>query len=198
MVNTDDQLHVDPLERLRQRRSAKWQTYPRDVVPLTVAEMDFALAPGRVRGTTRRRRTVGHGLRDARPRPRPGGGRLRRQALELERRPYVGHSRHRCGGRRSGTAPRCQPARGCSGHQPPGLPAVLRLGPRGWGPDCPKSRWSSATANRALDLDGLERAFAAHPAAYVLCNPQNPVGTVHSPEELEALVQTWRRSTGSC
>ena len=40
-----------------------------------------------------------------------------------------------------------------------------------------------------LDLDGLERAFAAHPAAYVLCNPQNPVGTVHSPEELEALVR---------
>lgn len=46
IVNTDDLLlHVDPLERLLQRRSAKWQTYPRDVLPLTVAEMDFALAP---------------------------------------------------------------------------------------------------------------------------------------------------------
>jgi hypothetical protein len=46
-VNTDDLLlHVDPLlERLLQRRSAKWQTHPRDVLPLTVAEMDFALAP---------------------------------------------------------------------------------------------------------------------------------------------------------
>ncbi|HEY0937419.1 MAG TPA: aminotransferase class I/II-fold pyridoxal phosphate-dependent enzyme, partial [Trebonia sp.] len=43
-----------------------------------------------------------------------------------------------------------------------------------------------------LDLDGLERAFAAHPAAYVLCNPHNPVGTVHSPEELEALVRLAR------
>jgi cystathionine beta-lyase len=37
-------LSVDPLEVLRQRRSAKWQTYPADVLPLTVAEMDFALA----------------------------------------------------------------------------------------------------------------------------------------------------------
>jgi bifunctional pyridoxal-dependent enzyme with beta-cystathionase and maltose regulon repressor activities len=37
-VNSDDQLHVDPLERLLQRRSAKWQTYPRDVLPLTVVE----------------------------------------------------------------------------------------------------------------------------------------------------------------
>jgi len=35
---------VDPLEVLRWRRSAKWQTYPADVLPLTVAEMDFALA----------------------------------------------------------------------------------------------------------------------------------------------------------
>ena len=45
-MNPDDLLlHVDPLERLLQRRSAKWQAYPRDVLPLTVAEMDFALAP---------------------------------------------------------------------------------------------------------------------------------------------------------
>lgn len=35
---------VDPIERLRLRRSAKWQTYPPDVLPLTVAEMDFELA----------------------------------------------------------------------------------------------------------------------------------------------------------
>ena len=35
---------MDPLDVLRKRRSAKWQTYPADVLPLTVAEMDFALA----------------------------------------------------------------------------------------------------------------------------------------------------------
>jgi cystathionine beta-lyase len=39
------ELPVDPLDALRRRRSAKWQTYPADVLPLTVAEMDFALAP---------------------------------------------------------------------------------------------------------------------------------------------------------
>jgi cystathionine beta-lyase len=38
------ELPVDPLDLLRKRRSAKWQTYPADVLPLTVAEMDFALA----------------------------------------------------------------------------------------------------------------------------------------------------------
>jgi len=38
-------LPVDGLAVLRQRRSAKWRVYPADVLPLTVAEMDFALAP---------------------------------------------------------------------------------------------------------------------------------------------------------
>src|ERR1700753_4062351 len=37
-------LPIDPVEQLRQRRSAKWQTYPRDVLPLPVAEMDVNLA----------------------------------------------------------------------------------------------------------------------------------------------------------
>ena len=33
-----------PLERLRRRRSAKWSTFPPDVLPAFVAEMDFPLA----------------------------------------------------------------------------------------------------------------------------------------------------------
>lgn len=37
-------LPVDSLEILRRRRSAKWRTYDAGVLPLTVAEMDFALA----------------------------------------------------------------------------------------------------------------------------------------------------------
>jgi cystathionine beta-lyase len=43
-----------------------------------------------------------------------------------------------------------------------------------------------------LDLDGLERAFATHPAAFVLCNPHNPVGRVHSRDELAAVVRLAR------
>src|SRR6202034_4399323 len=38
-------LPIDPLDLPRQRRSAKWQTYAKDVLPLTVAEMDVNLAP---------------------------------------------------------------------------------------------------------------------------------------------------------
>jgi cysteine-S-conjugate beta-lyase len=35
-----------------------------------------------------------------------------------------------------------------------------------------------------LDLDRLEAAFAQRPAAYVLCNPHNPVGRAHDRDEL--------------
>ena len=38
-------LPIDSLAELRQRRSSKWRSYPADVLPLTVAEMDVSLAP---------------------------------------------------------------------------------------------------------------------------------------------------------
>jgi cystathionine beta-lyase len=47
-------------------------------------------------------------------------------------------------------------------------------------------------SSRRLDLDALDRAFAeattgGEPAAYLLCNPHNPVGTVHTRAELASL-----------
>ena len=35
---------ADSLEVLRKRTSAKWRTFPEDVLPLPVAEMDFPIA----------------------------------------------------------------------------------------------------------------------------------------------------------
>ena len=49
--------------------------------------------------------------------------------------------------------------------------APLAEGPLGW----------------QLDLDALERAFADHATAYLLCSPHNPVGLVHEREDLVAL-----------
>src|SRR5690349_15230181 len=40
----DGSMFADSLETLRKRRSAKWRTYPADVLPLGVAEMDCSLA----------------------------------------------------------------------------------------------------------------------------------------------------------
>lgn len=39
----------------------------------------------------------------------------------------------------------------------------------------------------SLDLDGIERAFAAGARAFLLCNPHNPVGRAHSADELRAV-----------
>ena len=38
-------LQALPLDQLRQRSSTKWQKYPPEVLPLFVAETDYALAP---------------------------------------------------------------------------------------------------------------------------------------------------------
>lgn len=48
------------------------------------------------------------------------------------------------------------------------------------------------TPEHRLDLDALGEAFthatsAGNPAAYLLCNPHNPTGTVHSLDELRAV-----------
>jgi cysteine-S-conjugate beta-lyase len=43
------------------------------------------------------------------------------------------------------------------------------------------------SAGGRLDLAALEAAFAGRPAAYLLCNPQNPTGTVHTAAELTAV-----------
>ncbi|WP_022883237.1 MalY/PatB family protein [Gryllotalpicola ginsengisoli] len=40
-----------------------------------------------------------------------------------------------------------------------------------------------------LDLDGIDRAFAAGGGLLILCNPYNPVGRVFTREELEAVCQ---------
>jgi cysteine-S-conjugate beta-lyase len=44
-----------------------------------------------------------------------------------------------------------------------------------------------------LDLDAIEAAFEAGARAYLLCNPHNPVGRVHSREELAALAELAER-----
>jgi cystathionine beta-lyase len=44
MADLNPRLTELPLERLRRRRSAKWARYPADVLPAWIAEMDFPLA----------------------------------------------------------------------------------------------------------------------------------------------------------
>ena len=51
------------------------------------------------------------------------------------------------------------------------------------------------TAAGRLDLEGLAAEFAGEnkPAAYLLCSPHNPTGTVHTADELRAVADLCRR-----
>jgi cystathionine beta-lyase len=44
-----------------------------------------------------------------------------------------------------------------------------------------------------LDLDGIERAFAGGARAFLLCNPHNPLGLVHSEDDLRAVAELAER-----
>jgi cystathionine beta-lyase len=191
MDGAGPELSVDPLEVLRQRRSAKWQTYPADVLPLTVAEMDFALAT-----------PIADALREAVGRSDVGyakavpelgralaGFAARRWNWDLDPASVTAVTDVGVGVvellrvlTRPGDAVAISPP-----VYPPFFDWVAEAGAR-----LVEVPLACDTAGWRLDLAALEAAFATHPAAYVLCNPHNPVGRVHSADELAALVRLAR------
>ena len=184
-------LPVDPLDALRRRRSAKWQTYAPDVLPLTVAEMDFALAP-----------PVADVLREAVERSDAGYA----HAIPDLGRAIAGFAARRWNWDLDPAAVTAVTDVGV------GVVELLRVLTRAgdsvvisppvyppffdWVPEAGARIMEVPLAHGSdgwrLNLAGLEAAFATHPAAYVLCNPQNPVGRVHTADELAALVRLAR------
>jgi cysteine-S-conjugate beta-lyase len=184
-------LPVPPLAELRTRRSAKWRTYPGDVVPLTVAEMDFALAP-----------PVREALRAAVDGSDSGYSAAVPELGEA----FAGFAEQRWGWRPDPGSVTAVTDVGV------GVVELLRVLTRpgdsvvinppvyppffDWVPEAgarlhevPLTRDGSGFR---LDLEALQAAFATHPAAYVLCNPHNPVGRVHTRDELAAVVRLAR------
>ncbi len=183
-----------PLSRLRERTSAKWRRYPADVLPLWVAEMDVDLAPPIREALERAVRDGDMGY--------PGDT------------PYVESFVAFATGR--WTWPDLEPARvvpvqsvimgyvdalleltGDGGEvvvNPPVYPpffSYLRQAGR-------VIREAPLTGDLRLDLDQVDRAMAAattggRRAAYLLCNPHNPGGTVHTRDELAAVAELSRR-----
>ncbi|WP_326822054.1 MalY/PatB family protein [Streptosporangium sp. NBC_01756] len=181
-------LSIPPLAELRKRQSAKWRTFPDDVLPLPVAEMDFPLAE-----------PIARALHEAVDRSDTGYAAPTRDLADA----VSGYARRTWGWKVEADDVRTVADVGIgivetlrrivgAGDRvvisPPVyepfswwvrevgaqvVEAPLAGGPRGW----------------RLDLDALERAFADHATAYVLCNPHNPVGLVHRREDLVALAE---------
>jgi cystathionine beta-lyase len=185
------ELPVDPLEVLRQRRSSKWQAYPADVLPLTVAEMDFALAA-----------PIAEALREAVGRSDAGYA----MAVPELGRALAGFAASRWNWDLDPSSVTAVTDVGV------GVVELLRVLTRpgdavaisppvyppffDWVPEAGarllEVPLACGAAGWHLDLAALEAAFATHPAAYVLCNPHNPVGRVHTADELAALVRLAR------
>lgn len=174
------------LAELRQRTSAKWRTYPPDVLPLPVAEMDFPLA-----------RPVAEALHAAIGRSDLGYASPSPELAEA----LAGFAARRWGWQVDPAQVTLAPEVGVA------VVEVLRLLAR------PGDRvvlnppvydsffpWVAEVGSRlvevpleqtgsgwALDLDAMQAAFQDGARVHLLCSPHNPTGTVHPRQDLERL-----------
>jgi cystathionine beta-lyase len=175
------------LERLRQRRSAKWTAYPADVLPAWVAEMDFPIAE-----PIKRALRLAIDLDDC--------GYARPQALPEA---FAAFAADRFGWTVDPTRVFAVP------EVMIGVGEVLRLvtrpgdavvvNPPVYPPFFATIREVERrvaevplvrdAAGWSLDLEGLEREFAAGARAYLLCNPHNPTGRVLERDEVRAVAE---------
>ncbi len=178
---------ANPLEQLtlaelRQRTSTKWREHPQDVLPLWVAEMDVRLAE-----------PVQEALRSAVDRGDTGyaAGTAYAQALSgfaadrwgwdgvlVERTSLVADVMQGVvEALQLLTAPGDSVVVNCPVY-PPFYAFLEKIGRR--------VVEAPLDAAARLDLDALAEAFTTA-RAYLLCNPHNPTGTVHTAEELAAV-----------
>ncbi|CAN5620018.1 aminotransferase class I/II-fold pyridoxal phosphate-dependent enzyme [soil metagenome] len=184
-----DPLSQLTLEQLRRRTSAKWRQYPDDVLPMWVAEMDVPLAEPIV--------TAVEGALAIGDTGYPSGGAY----CEALRDFAASRWNWRFEARRACLVPDLMSgvADVIGVVTEPGATVVINP------PVYPPFFWAARNTGRELlecpldpsgrlDLARLERAFAEasrNPAgaAYLLCSPHNPTGTVHTAEELNRVAE---------
>lgn len=189
--------------RLRaERTSLKWTRFPADVLPLFVAEMDFALAPEIRDALIGRIAASDTGYLDGPGPLAPAFAGFASRAWGWE----IPHSRVFLATdvatgvveslRVEGELRRRQEAAG--GPAPSGrivVPTPVYPGFFEMLEELPYEivevplAAAPGDSGLRLDLSAIERAFVAGADAFLLCNPHNPHGLVHREEELAALAR---------
>lgn len=176
------------LEELRRRTSMKWRTYPEDVLPLWVAEMDVPLAEPVVRAV-REAMELGDtgypaGTAYAEALAAFAAERWGWDGLAVERTAIVPDVMMGIVEMLKLVSGPGDPVVVNSPVYPPFFPFVENMGR--------KVVEAPLGADGRIDLGVLEDTFARLSAgagrpAYLLCSPQNPTGAVHTADELAAV-----------
>lgn len=188
-------VEAEPLEILRRRTSVKWTEYPPDVLPLFVAEMDYPLAPNLSRVLHERIAASDSGYVGS-------PGELPAAFRDFAERRWGW--RPALDGIRTTTdvsvaivetlRQAIRPGEGVVITTPVYAPFVSFIAEAGGVVvDVPLLEGADRPSGYALDLDGIERAFAAGARAMLLCHPHNPLGLIHPAEDLETLAASAAR-----
>lgn len=181
-------VHAEPLDLLRQRTSEKWVTYPAEVLPLFVAEMDYPIAPVVAEAVIARVRASDSGYVS-----RPGALAPAFAAFAAERWGWTVDPTQL----RSTTDVSLGIVEVLRVLLDPGSPVVITppVYPPYFGliPEAGHTLVEVPLQGVELDLDGIEAAFAAGARAMLLCNPHNPLGHPHGAAALAALAEIAER-----
>ena len=177
---------AEPLSALRARTSYKWQTYPADILPLFVAEMDYPLAEPVQQAIIGRVLASDTGY-IAGPQPvaaafsgyagRTWGWEVNPEDVRVTT--DVSVAIVEC-------LRQTVPMDGSVVITPPVYPPFYELPPEAEASVVEVPLLLTGTGWQ-LDLPALEHAFARGADALLLCNPHNPLGLMHSAETLRAV-----------
>lgn len=177
---------LDPALLRGTRTSLKWTRFPADTLPLFVAEMDFAVAPVIREALIERVTASDLGYLDGPGPLAPAFAGFAQQRWGWE----VPHEHiHLATDVATGVVEALRvlaPAATRIAVTTPVYPGFFEMLEEVPG-DVVEIPLTSEGAGGRLDLDAIEREFAAGVGAFLLCNPHNPHGTVHTRAELAGL-----------